>query len=261
MSGVDARGRRHADLAHGGGPIPFPHRRVVPAATVEFTLPGETMLCRLTVRAIDPRDGRLAAENFVEYFVAGDYPPAVTAGPTGETVLHAAPGDWAEARWIGGSSSREDARTGDRCFGEGSGFFEWSLPAGEVRWPDVRRLRVRCEASSRRHDTPQTSLDLFPSTLRLSLNGVPVHTATLPDHPHDARGVLSYLRGGVGAFGYGAEIVVEGGLLARVLAGGGGRHLRLRCEVPADVPAANGLTLYGPECGRYPLGTTVTVEG
>ena len=261
LGGVDARGRRHTDLARGGGPIPFPHRRVVPAATVEFTLPAETMLCRLTMRAIDPGAGAVLAENFVEYFVTEGYPPAITSGLAGDTVLHAAPGDWSECRWSGGTSTREDARTADRCFGEGTGFFEWSLPTGEVRWPEVRRLRVRCEAASRRRDTPQTSLDLFPSTLRLSLNGVLVHTATLPDHPHDARGVLSYLRGGFGGFGYGAEIVVEGDLLARVVAGGEDRHLRLRCEVPADVPAANGLTLYGPECGRYPLGTTVTVEG
>ena len=82
----------------------------------------------------------------------------------------------------------------------------------------------------------------------------------MPDHPHDTRGVLSYLRGGRGAYGYLTQIVVEGESLQRVRAAGGAGHLRLRCEVPPDVPARNGLTLYGPECGRYPVGVTVVLE-
>jgi hypothetical protein len=261
LTGMDARGRRHLDLAHGGHSIQFPARQVVAAATAEFTLPSETMLCRWSVRAVDPRDGALVAENYVEYFVAGDYPPALRVGDGGETILHAAPENWAAAGWSGGVCSRDEARSSDACFGAGSGFFEWSLPMGRERPARVRRLRVRCEASSRRRDTPQTSLDLFPSTLHILLNGVLVDTAELPDHPHDARGVLSYLRGGKGAFGYGVEIVVEGELLGRVLANEGAGHLRLRFEVPAERPAANGLTLYGPECGRYPYGTTITLEG
>ena len=266
LSGIDARGRQRPDLATGGGELPFPPRRVVPAAAVaEFTLPGETMLCRWTARAIDGRDGSLIAENYVEFFVSAGYPAALAGDPaTGNFTLYAAPGDWSLARWSGPASPREDAAAQDRAHGSGVGCFEWSLPldgAAAPAWANARRLRVRCEASSRRADTPQTSLDLFPSTLQLSLNGVVVHTAALPDHPHDTRGVLSYLRGGVGAFGYLTEIVVEGALLERVrAAGGGAAHLRLRCEVPAGVPAANGLTLYGPECGRYPLGTSVTLE-
>ena len=117
-----------------------------------------------------------------------------------------------------------------------------------------------CEASSCRPDTPQTSLDLYPTTLRVLLDGILIHTTSLPDHPHDSRGVLSYLRGAVGAYGYPAEVTVEGALLDRVRAACDGRHLRLRFEVPADVPARNGLTLYGPEAGRYPVGPSVILE-
>ena len=68
---------------------------------------------------------------------------------------------------------------------------------------------------------------------------------------------MSYLRGAPGAYGYITEVAVEGALLDRVRAAGDGTHLRLRFEVPADVPARNGLTLYGPECGHYPLGPSV----
>ena len=65
----------------------------------------------------------------------------------------------------------------------------------------------------------------------------------------------------MGAYGYLEQVVVEGELLRRVReAGDGDGHLRLRFEVPPDVPARNGLTLYGPECGRYPVGPSVILE-
>ena len=41
-----------------------------------------------------------------------------------------------------------------------------------------------------------------------------IQTCAVPDHPHDARGVLSYLRGGVGAYGYLEQVIVEGRLAA-----------------------------------------------
>ena len=82
----------------------------------------------------------------------------------------------------------------------------------------------------------------------------------IPDHPHDSRGVLSYLRGAVGAYGYLEQVIVEGDLLRRVRESVRGDRLRLRFEVPADVPARNGLTLYGPECGRYPVGPSIILE-
>ena len=41
-------------------------------------------------------------------------------------------------------------------------------------------------------------------------------TACLRNHPHDARGVLSYLRGGVGAYGYLVHAFAEGDLLQQI---------------------------------------------
>ncbi len=258
LSGVDGLGRVHADLARGAASIPFTQGRVVPAGAVECTLPETVpMLCKLTLQAMDARDGTVIARNDVEYFVTPpDYPPAVSGN-----VLRAAPGHWSAAEWSEGICTREEAGAADSCHGAGSGFFEWSLPLDGLDLQGARRLRVLCEASSRRRDTPQTSLDLFPTTLRVLLNGELIHTVAVPDHPHDSRGVLSYLRGAVGAYGYLSQIVVEGELLRRVREAGRNGHLRLRCEVPPDVPARNGLTLYGPECGRYPVGVTVVLEG
>ncbi len=260
LSGVDGLGRIHPDLARGGEPIRFPHRRVAPVATVEFALPDTTMLCKLALRAVDARDGEVIAENYVEYLVSSGYPAAFEQTTNQEAILRLAPGDWAAAEWSEQTSDRAVMSGADACSGGGSGFFEWDVPLTHTGWNDAKRLRVLCEASSCRPDTPQTSLDLFPSTLRIRLNGILIHSCAVPDHPHDSRGVLSYLRGAVGAYGYLEQVVVEGDLLQRVRGSIRDDRLRLRFEVPADVPARNGLTLYGPECGRYPLGPSIVLE-
>jgi len=36
--------------------------------------------------------------------------------------------------------------------------------------------------------------------------------------------------------------------------------LRLRCAVPANALARGGLTIYGAECGRYPVSPTVIID-
>ena len=124
----------------------------------------------------------------------------------------------------------------------------------------VRRITLLCEASSAREGSPQTDSFAQPSTLVLLLNGVPVYRTILPNHPHDARGSLSYLRGGRGAYGYLCHATVEGELLAEVLRQMKGKHLRWRCLVPRGESPSAGLTIYGYDCGRYPIGPTLIVE-
>jgi hypothetical protein len=92
------------------------------------------------------------------------------------------------------------------------------------------------------------------------LNGVHICEMTLRNHPHDSRGVLSYLRGGKGGYGYLAHAFADGPLLRRIVGGHGGNQLRLRCGVPKKAVAQGGLTIYGAECGRYPVSPTVIIE-
>ena len=94
----------------------------------------------------------------------------------------------------------------------------------------------------------------------MCLNGVPVYRATLRNHPHDARGVLSYLRGGVGAYGYPAQAITEGDLLRQIAGALQDDTLRLRCAVPPGALAQGGLTVYGAECGRFPVCPTVIID-
>ncbi len=258
MGGMDTRGRVYQDLALGRVPVAFPHRQVAPAHTLELKMPEATMLCTLLVSA-RTADGIVLAQNFVNFFCNGIYPSAREELPRA-LVLRGLPANWENAQWEGEFGDRAKSRAEDSCYGFGHGYFEWKLPLNGADISKAQRVKVVCEASSHRIDNPQTDADIFPTTLQLSLNNVPVYNGVLRNHPHDARGVLSYLRGGVGAYGYLVHAFAEGDLLRQIAASDGDGTLRLRCAVPPGALPVGGLTLYGAECGRYPVCPTVIVE-
>lgn len=259
LAGIDTLGKVHHDLAVGAVPIPFPHRKVAHAHTIELQLPGDTMMCTLSVEAIKQDGGRRLASNFTNLFATTGYPPT-REDRDRITVLRAYPADWARGEWSGYAGDRDQERFEDACWGFGHGYFEWDMPIAGIDLAKVYRMRVICEASSRRMDTPQTDGDHFPTTLEILTNGIRVFTANLPNHPHDSRGALSYLRGGKGAYGYLCTTTIEGALLRQMLERNDGRYLYLRCEVPSAAIAQNGLQIYGAENGRYPICPTVILE-
>lgn len=258
MGGMDTRGRVYQDLALGRAPIAFPHRKVAPAHTLDLKMPDGPMLCTLLLSA-RTAEGTVLAQNFVSFFCNGIYPPAREELPR-SLVLRGIPADWEQAQWDGEFGDREKSRAEDSCYGFGHGWFEWKLPLNGADISKATRVKVVCEASSHRIDSPQTDADIFPTTLQLSLNDVPMYQGVLRNHPHDARGVLSYMRGGVGAYGYLIHAFAERDLLRQIAANDGDGSLRLRCAVPPDAMAVGGLTIYGAECGRYPVCPTVIVE-
>jgi hypothetical protein len=258
MGGMDTRGRVYQDLALGRVPIAFPHRKVAPAHALELKMPDGPMLCTLLVSA-RTADGMVLAQNFVNFFCNGVYPPA-REEISRALVLRGLPANWEQAQWDGEFGDRDKSAAEDSCYGFGHGYFEWKLPLNGADLAKAHRLKVVCEASSHRIDSPQTDADIFPTTLQLSLNDIPVYHGVLRNHPHDARGVLSYLRGGVGAYGYLVHAFAEGDLLRQIAGNDGDGTLRLRCAVPPDALPVGGLTIYGAECGRYPVCPTVIVE-
>jgi hypothetical protein len=259
LAGVDTLGKIHQDLEKGWTKIPFPHRRVAHAHTIELQLPATTMLCTLTVEAIKSDGGKRLASNFVNLFASSGYPPAREDNER-MTIVRAFPGDWARSEWSGYAGDRDQERREDACWGFGHGFFEWALPLEGIDLSKARRIRVLCEASARRIDTPQTDDDAFPTAIQMLLNEVRVFEANLPNHPHDSRGCLSYLRGAKGAYGYLCYTAIEGDLLQQVREHTQSGYFHFRCAVPSSSITQNGLQIYGAENGRYPICPTVVIE-
>jgi predicted transcriptional regulator len=174
--------------------------------------------------------------------------------------LRGRPANWTQTEWSLGTGEREQMKAVDFCFGFGHGFFEWSLPVTKADLLRAQRVKVICEVSSHRADNPQTDDEIFPTTFQIMLNDMAVYQGVIRNHPHDARGVLSYLRGGVGAYGYLVHAFAEGKSIEQIAGNSAGDTLRLRCAVPPDSMAQGGLTVYGAECGRFPICPTVIVE-
>ena len=173
LSGIDVLGKVHQDIVRGSAPIDFPHRRVAHAHTIELELPDTTMLCTLHVEAFKCENGESLAKNFVEILVAGAPLPTREDHPR-FTVLRTHPADWGASEWNGYSGDREEERREDACWGFSQGFFEYHFPLDGIDLGKAYRLRVLCEASSRRIDTPQTDNEGFATLLQISLNGVRV---------------------------------------------------------------------------------------
>jgi hypothetical protein len=258
LGGMDTRGRLRQNIVRGRVPIEFPHRKVAHAHTIELRLPEAPMLCTLMLTACTA-DGTVVAHNFLNYFVSANYPPESEEAERA-LVLRGMPANWAAAEWSSGAGEREKERAEDCCYGFGHGFFEWNLPINGADLSKARRIKVICEASSHRVDAPQTDEDIFPTTMQIFLNDVRMYDAVLRNHPHDARGVLSYWRGGVGAYGYLVNAHAGKILIEQIARNANNHSLRLRCAVPADALAQGGLTIYGAECGRFPVCPTVIVE-
>ena len=158
---------------------------------------------------------------------------------------------------------REEGHQNQYTWGAGCGFFEYRFPVADINLQNARRIRVLFEASSRRVDTPQTTTDHHPSVLNVELNGILVNRQIVVNHPHDARGALSYLSGGKfgrGAYGYMISTAIEGDVLKRVAEQVADGHLTLRCVVPEGELAVGGLTIYDTEAGRYPIAVMLIVE-
>lgn len=257
LSGMDSLGWVHEDLGSGSKPISFPHYRVELAERIRFRLPSETMVCRLWVRAMTA-DGVLAARNYVEIFVDGG---AAGREATPEAlILRAQAHAWQRAEWSGAATDVAEAAERGSCAAFGHGHFEWWFPLRQEQLKKLVRIRVVCEASARRENTPQTDAFSHPTSFRMLLNDVRVYEGLLPNHPHDSAGSLSYLRGARGAYGYLVHATAEEGVLRDVIANSGGGGIRLRCEVPIDGASQGGLTIYGADCGRYPIGPTLILE-
>jgi hypothetical protein len=259
-SGIDTLGTVHSTLVRGQAPIEFTHFHVELAQRITLQAPREPMLCTLSVAAVTPR-GEPIASNFVQHFVTGGV-PAAKEEHGHALVLRQPIHAWRNLEWTGGHCSAGEAEKLGLCFGRGTGYFEWVFSDDALREIGrARRVRLLCEVSARREGTQQTSAHRTPTSFDLSINDLSVHRAILPDHPHDTRGALSYLRGGLGAYGYLMRVTLEATALCRAAEEAAGTgELRFRCAVPASAEPGGGLTVYGYDTGRFPIGPTIIIE-
>jgi hypothetical protein len=257
-SGTDSLAGLHGQLARGHKPIPFKHHQVEVAGMVKLRLPAEPMLCTLSVAAVT-EGGEKVASNYIQHFVSdGTLPDREERGKL--LILRRRVADWSSARWSGGNGSREDAARMSICHGVGSGYFEWEFGDGSINWMGgVCRISLLMEVSSHRGDTSQTDTSKHASNFTLLVNGLPVLRSLLPDHPHDSRGALSFLRGARGAYGYLIRSTIENDLLREVAARASAEgKLRIRTEV--DGYPVGGLTVYDHDSGRFPVALTTIIH-
>ena len=112
------------------------------------------------------------------------------------------------------------------------------------------------EASSSDGGARQTEPEKYPSDVTISVNGVEIDTIRIPDCPADIRGVLSYIHGQPGIYGYLYNIKVD----PSAVLNGKTDTLRVRYEVKADADAKGGFALYGARLGRFPAGPHLLIN-
>ena len=116
------------------------------------------------------------------------------------------------------------------------------------------------EMASYRPTDEQTDERTFPSDVEVRLGSVLIGKLTLPDCPADANGVLSYIHGIPGRYGYRVELKVYGPRLREVL-----RELRLgeakvRVRIVGDDRDANGIAVLFRGAGRFPMDPALIFE-
>ena len=257
LSGIDSLGWAYDRLSVGSKRIAFPHYRVELADRIRLRLPNRTMLCTLWVRAMTP-DGSLLARNYIQLFVDGGF-PAREETPSG-LILRARVQEWTASEWSGPSTDRTEAELQHACHGEGHGYFTWRFPVKAEDLRAVAKMIVLCETSSYRNQPVQTDSFAHPTSFQMLLNGLPIYTGMLPNHPHDSGGALSYLQGKRGGYGYLNHATVEAALLRQVMSNAAPGGYSLRCLVPSDKLPVGGLTVYGGDCGRSPVPPTLIIE-
>ena len=189
--------------------------------------------------------GTVVARNFINFEHFAKAMPRFESNASGSVQINYAPGDTSESSW---EASEQDEHLFSAA---GSGYvtYEIPLPAGTDPTHSAE-MELIFEASSANGEARQTEPDKHPSDVTVSVNGVEIETVRIPDCPADARGVLSYIHGQPGTYGYLYRVKVDPSVVFK----NGAAPLRVRYEVKADAAAPGGFALYGARMGRYPTG-------
>ena len=263
--------------ASGSVDIPFPQYQVENVHQLELITPDVHPAVGTLHVWVTDGTGSVVARNFINFeHVGGDCipetNPAVEPSDSGlvggaseydsgdsRISINYAPGDVSKSSWD------EPTRDEHLFSAEGSGYVEYeirkpieacgTMPEG-LGTTNPTEMELIFEASSSNGGARQTEPEKHPSDVTISVNGVEIETIRIPDCPADARGVLSYIHGQPGNYGYLYRVKVDPPLVFEREAD----TLTVRYEVKADAAAKGGFALYGARMGRYPTGPHLLIH-
>ncbi len=257
---------------------PFMNEKIQSA---KVTLPYQNGLYVLQLE-IKNLAGQVLGRNFTLFLVKDG------GQPVAEKIMKLvtfAPESFTAAKW---TLKQWDVFGGKKVNGAGDGYFEYT-----IAWPEncalnnLEMVTLSLEASAKElfgkdakgmeidntdlafmrgkgtHDPcanansyAQTDQKVNPSMLAVSVNGINVENAYLPDDPADHRGVLSWYAqprnkklDEAGSYGYLVEVNIPKSVLVE------GKPIKIRLSVPDGVKG--GLAIYGKDFGRYPMDPTL----
>ena len=240
---MSATGHITRGCVSGSVEIPFPQYQVQQVHELELLVPDiHSAIGTLHVWVTDDT-GAVVARNFInfEHFVEEASP--VESSTSKSVTVNYAPGNTSVSSW-------DEPTTSEQLFSaEGCGYVEYEVPLPEgLSATDIGEIALIFEASSSDGGARQTEPEKHPSDVTVSVNGVEIETVRIPDCPADARGVLSYIHGQPGIYGYLHNVKVDTSLVLN----GKVDTLTVRYEVKSDAEAKGGFALYGNRLGRYP---------
>ena len=287
LYGWDTLGRH---VAHSGGarPIDATPWMTGDLEPLEVTMPAQPGLAVLALR-LENYAGVVLHRNFTTFRVGeAPAPRSETLAADGARlrVLRFAPDTFAKAEW---SQKQWNVLDGLKVNGAGHGYFEYRLPwpdglsaddvagasflleasakqlfgkdreGAQIREGDFMRGEGTHDPSSNPNSYPMTDTVVFPSEVRVRVNGIAAGVFSLPDDPADHRGILSWhaqprdrkLRE-AGSYGYRVDALLPATALEAAAEAG---EIVVRLEV--DPGLDGGLAIYGEQFGRYPMDPTL----
>ena len=235
--------------------IPFPQYQVQNVHQLELTMPDVHPAVGTLHIWVTDGTGSVVARNFINFeHVGGDCipetHPTVESSDSGFVSINYAPGSASTSSW------EEPTCEAQLFSAEGSGYVAYKISLPEGMDPtDCTEMELIFEASSANGGARQTEPEKHPSDVTISVNGVEIETIRIPDCPADARGVLSYIHGQPGIYGYLYKVKVDPSVVFKNEADA----LTVRYEVKADAAAKGGFALYGARMGRYPTGPQLRI--
>ncbi|MXV85504.1 glycoside hydrolase family 2 [Candidatus Poribacteria bacterium] len=246
---MSATGNITRGSVSGSVDVPFPQYQVQNVHQLELTMPDVHPAVGTLHVWVTDGTGSVVARNFINFeHVGGDCIPEVN--PTVESKdsqisINHDPGSASKSSWD------EPISEAQLFSAAGSGYVEYEISLIEGIDPaNSAEMELIFEASSSNGGARQTEPEKHPSDVTISVNGVEIETIHIPDCPADARGVLSYIHGQPGIYGYLYRVKVDPSIVFENKAD----TLTVRYEVKADAAAKGGFALYGARMGRYPTG-------